>query len=54
MSFLSRVGGGLHRLPRSMHAMLPPEQRADLRRWFGRYHPWGIGVRLHASIASAG
>ena len=29
-----------------MQAMLPPEQRADLRRWFGRYHAWESGFEF--------
>jgi Sulfotransferase family len=46
MSFVSWVGRGLHRLPPSVLAILPPEQRADLRRRFGRYRAWESGFDL--------
>jgi hypothetical protein len=40
------VGQGLHQLPGKAHALLPPEQRADLRHWLGRYHANELGHPL--------
>jgi hypothetical protein len=39
-------GEGLHRLPGKVHTLLPPEQRADLRHWLGRYHQRELGHPL--------
>jgi hypothetical protein len=40
------VGDALHRLPPQLHQLLPPDQRADLRHWFGRFLPWESGIDL--------
>ncbi len=46
MTFRSQMAEGLHRLPPRLHALLPPEPRADLRHRLGRYFPWEQGFDL--------
>jgi hypothetical protein len=38
----------LARLPRTVRELVPPEQRADLRHWMGRYLAWEEGFDLEA------
>ncbi len=43
MMLRSMLAEGLHRMPTRVHALLPPEQRADLRHRLGRHYAWEEG-----------
>ena len=44
----------LARLPRGVRELVPPDQRADLRHWLGRYLAWEEGFDLAAPEPRAG